>query len=457
MNETLKKIISRIYNTTGLVPAGIIPGRADYILNGVVVTPFLNVIQINPLKTSTKAWTSGQLANDIKLVAGLEQDEYIVIDVHRGFVTIQIPRPASERGKIVYTGNQVPSGHGMRVSLGLDILNQPLYFDFGGQMNTNMSFLGVPGSGKSVSMRRSITVLARNNNPQDVKFMMIEVSKDGIDLRIFGQLPHLVHPVITNPVEAEHALAWAVAQISEGKLPYKLIISIDEVAELVNQRPETIPLLQTLVSQGRAQGVINLLATQITDKDTLKEGRAIFRQVHNIVVGKVTNKQLSYIIGNRGNLGAEALTGKGDLKLTSSDVTSRFTGIFTTSDEIKALPAIELEQITRLPLGSFTNTTAVIDTAQRLTEPAPVMVSQRGAPSRDIPVEIVTEGLISLDRQLKDPAYRQSLQGREYYVLPVSRVKEMGRNLVTFKERDQPYIVDIYRTLYRKGFRLCNR
>lgn len=458
MSDILKKIIHRIYHTTGLVPAGIVPNQADYVLNGVVVTPFLNVIQINPLKSSTKVFTSGQLADDIKLVAGLEQDEYIVIDVHRGFVTIQIPRPASERGKIIYTGNQVPSGHGLRVSLGLDILNQPLYFDFAGQMNTNMSFLGVPGSGKSVSMRRAITVLARNNNPQDVKFMMIEVSKDGLDLRIFGQLPHLVHPVITNAAEAELALNWAVAQINEGKLPYKLVISIDEVAELVNQRPETIPLLQTLVSQGRAQGVVNLLATQITDKDTLKEGRSIFRQVHNVVVGKVTSKQLSYIIGNRGNLGAEALTGKGDLKLTSSDVTSRFAGIFTTPDELRALPALEPEQIARLPLASYRNTEAVVDVARRMPEPAPVVpVPQRGAPVRDIPVEIVSEGLLSLQRQVDDREYWESLRGREYHVLPVSRVKEMGRNLVTFKDRDQPYIVELYKILYRKGYRLCNR
>lgn len=450
-NIKLKEVVTRIYHTTGLLPAGVVAQKADYIMKGVIVTPYLNVIQINPLRTSTKIFINDRLANDLKLVAGLEQDEQVVIDVHRGFVTIQIPRPASERGRTIYTGRQIPAGRGLRVSLGLDILNDPLYFDFAGEMNTNLSFLGVPGSGKSVSMRRSITVLARNNNYQEVKFLMIEVSKDGLDLRIFGRLPHLVHPVITNPAEAEQALNWVVGKIGQGKLPYKLFICVDEVAELVSQRPDTIPLLQTLVSQGRAMNVVNLLATQITDRDTLGPGRAVFRQVHNVVIGKAPNKQLSYILGNRSDLRADELTGKGDLKLNSSESTSRFAGVFTTKDEIESLPVTE--RVARLPLQNFTNTTTVVEEARRLVIEQP----QRGAPAREIPVEVISEGLISLQRQVDDPEYRRNLTGREYHVLPVSRIKALGRNLATFKERDQPQIVRLYRELYRRGFRLCNR
>lgn len=444
-NDLLYKVVTRIYDTTGLLPNGALPAvPGDYTLRNMIVTPFLYVIQISPARVSTDQFTTKKLARDIKLVAELEQSEEIVIDVHKGFVTIQIPRPAGERGKVIYTSANVPRGSGLRVPLGLDILNEPIYFDFAREMNTNLSFLGVPGSGKSVSMRRTITTLAANNDNSQVKFLMIEVSKDGLDLRIFDRLAHLLHPVITNPAEAEQALAWSLAQIGRGKLPYRLFICIDEVAELVGARPATIKLLTSLVSQGRAMNVCNLLATQITDRDTLAEGKSIFKQVHNNILGKAPNKQLSYILGSQGDLGAEALTGPGDLKLSSTDITSRFAGIFTTRHEIEALPRVQAAA--RLPLANYTNVEAVIeDNVPRISQIRPT------------PADIIGEGLISLQRQVDEVAYRQAMAGREYYVLPVSRAKALSRNLAIFKERDQPHIVEIYKSLWRAGYQLCRR
>lgn len=446
-SDLLHRVITRIYDTTSLLPSGVLPAiPGDYVIRGLIATPYLYVIQISLVKISSTEFTSKKLARDIKLVAELDQSEDVVIDVHKGFVTIQIPRPAGERGQTIYTSANVPRGNGLRVPLGLDILNEPIYFDFNREMNTNLSFLGVPGSGKSVSMRRTITTLAQNNGADQVKFLMIEVSKDGLDLRLFDRLAHLVHPVITDPAEAELALGWAAVQIGQGKLPYRLFICIDEVAELVGARPGAIKILSSLVSQGRAMNVCNLLATQITDRDTLGEGKAVFKQIHNNVLGKAPNKQLSYILGNQGDLGAEALTGPGDLKLSSTEITARFAGVFTTRQEIETLLRVPVAH--RLPLADYTNTRAIAEDSVSLT---------RGPAARPTPADIIGESLISLQRQVDDARYREALRGREYYVLPAGRVKALGRNPAIFKERDQAHVVEIYKSLWKQGYQLCKR
>lgn len=353
------RIGTAIYDATGMLPVGALPGYpGQYSFAEHIITPFLGVIKIKPYQTPARNFKSDKLAADIKLAAELDQSEQVVIDIHKGFITIQIPRPANERGKTVYTSKEVPRGSGLRVSLGLDIFNEPVHYDFSRQMNTNISFLGVPGSGKSVSMRRTIVSLACNNGPDRVKFLMIEAAKDGLDLRMFSQLPHLIHPVVTDPAEAEHALNWIVAQTRRnGRLPFKLVVCIDEVAALVRQRPETVATLHSLVAEGRAVDVVNLLATQLTDRDTMGDGRAIFKQIHNVVLGKASSKQLSYLLSNAAGLKAEALTGEGDLLLRSNDGTARFAGAFTTASDMERLP--RAETVSRLPIEDYTNTEAI--------------------------------------------------------------------------------------------------
>jgi hypothetical protein len=450
----LQRILKRIYDTTGLLPVNAVQGQAgNYMINDVFVTPFLFVITLKPIAVSNTEFVNNKLMSDLKLEAGLESSEHVVIDVHRGFVCIQIPLPAEERGKTVLTSANVPRGAALRVPLGLDILNEPVSFNFADHMSTNLSFLGVPGSGKSVAMRRSIVTLARNNTPDDVKFLMIEVAKNGIDLRIFGQLPHLVHPVITDPDEAAQALKFLVDSISQGVLPYKLFVTVDEVAALIKARPDTIGDLMTLVSQGRSQNVVNLLATQLSDRDTLGEGKAIFKQIHSVVLGKAGNVQLSYVLGNKSGLHADELVGRGDLKLNSVDGANRFAGIFTTRQELEVLPKAPF--VNRLPLDAPWKSPKGEGPSGPPPAPPSPSLAKAIAQTKPISPELLCESLISLQRQMDDPTYRQDMCGRAYFILPPKRVKELGRNPELYKLNDQPYLVQVYKALRAKGVRLC--
>lgn len=448
----LQKILLRIYDTTGLWPVNAVQGQpGSFVVDDVFVTPFLLVMTIKPIQVSSKEFVNPKLMEDIKLEAGLPASEHVVIDVHRGFVCIQIPLPVEERGKTVYTSKNVPRGSALRVPLGLDILNEPVSINFANDMSTNLSFLGVPGSGKSVAMRRSIVTLARNNSPDDVKFLMIEVAKNGIDLRIFGQLPHLIHPVITDPAEAAAALKFLVDSIKMGQLPYKLFVTVDEVAALIAARPDTVPDLMTLVSQGRSQNVVNLLATQLSDRDTLGHGKAVFKQIHSVILGKAGNTQLSYVLGQKSGLHAEDLIGQGDLKLNSVDGTHRFAGVFTTPKEIEDLPRAPF--VNRLPLEpppASSNPPSPYWHSQGAPQP-----NRGGAQPKPLSPALIAESLISLQRQVNEKEYRDEMRGRAYFILPPKRVKELGRNTELYKQVDQPYLVELYKQLLKRGVQLC--
>ena len=437
-----RHIAMTIYDTSGLVPS--LPGRpGNYRFRETIVTPFLTVFQIEPGACGTRPFLTQQLRDNLKAVSRIDKGEQVEVDIHRGRIVVQIPLPVSERGRRVYTSNSVPRGRHLRVSLGLDITNHPVYFDFAGEMNSSLAFLGSAGSGKGVSMQRSIAAIAGQNGPDNVKMLMLEVSKQSIDLLVFQNLPHLIHPVIEDLDEAESALGWAAAQTRRGTLPFKLFICVDELGELVTQRPETIPLLQTLVSQGRALGIRNLLATQVADKATIGEGTKVFRQVHNRVLGKVSNKQLSYLLGNASGLHAESLTGKGDLIMSTTEFTTRFAGVMNSPADFESLP--RAESIPRLPIGEYTNTAAIAEDTYR----------SPGPDQQVIPADVVAEGLISLQRQMDDPQYRKQMSGKKYFVMPVSKVKAMGRNPAIFRDRDQPQLVRIYKTLLKRGWQLC--
>jgi hypothetical protein len=178
-------------------------------------------------------------------------------------------------------------------------------------------------------------------------------------------------------------------------------------------------------------------------------------------LGKAGNKQLSYILGNKSDLHAEELVGQGDLKLNAVGGTNRFAGIFTTRQELEALPKAPF--INRLPLDDPWKSQNPRERPGAGGEgplgppPAPPSPSLAKAIAQTKPIspELLCESLISLQRQMDDPTYRQDMRGRAYFILPPRRVKELGRNPEMYKTYDQPYLVEVFKALRRRGVQLC--
>ena len=95
------------------------------------------------------------------------------------------------------------------IALGKDITGSPMVTDL-----TKMPHLllaGATGTGKSVCINTIINSILFKSTPEKVKLLMIDPKR--IELSVYQDIPHLLHPVVTQPKEATRALKWAVEEM----------------------------------------------------------------------------------------------------------------------------------------------------------------------------------------------------------------------------------------------------
>lgn len=147
--------------------------------------------------------------------------------------------------------------------------------------------VGTTGAGKSEFLRTFLVGLALNNRPEAMNLVLIDF-KGGGAFSAFETLPHTVG-FVTNldAGETQRALvsldaelerrqrelrelgadnleaAWAADPEAAGRRHLaRLIIAIDELAELVDELPDFVPGLIRIARVGRSLGVHLVLATQ---------------------------------------------------------------------------------------------------------------------------------------------------------------------------------------------------
>lgn len=147
---------------------------------------------------------------------------------------------------------------------------------------------GMSRSGKSEFLKTLIASLAANNHPDDLSFLFIDF-KGGNDYQLAAQLPHAVDlSTQTDPAGFERALRLLDAEIlrrqeiarglktstlegywaEQSKRPEKteilgrLVVIVDEFAELAQKQPDQLDRLVSVARVGAAYGVHLLLATQ---------------------------------------------------------------------------------------------------------------------------------------------------------------------------------------------------
>ena len=189
---------------------------------------------------------------------------------------------------------------------------------------------GTTGAGKSVCLSVIISSLIARNTPQAMRLLLIDPKY--LEFSLFGNCPHLLTPVITNPEKACAALTWCVCEmerryaiLQKGKakdlqqfnksadkdaaLPY-LVVVIDELADLMLTGAKSIEQnIQRLAQKARACGIHLILATQRPSVDVLTG--VIKANLPARIAFQVTSRHDSRTILD--TYGAERLLGKGDL------------------------------------------------------------------------------------------------------------------------------------------------
>lgn len=257
------------------------------------------------------------------------------------------------------------SNNRLTIALGMDITGIPVITDL--VKMPHLLVAGATGTGKSVSLNAMINSLLFKLTPDAVKFLMIDPKR--IELSVYKDIPHLLHPVVTEPKEATRALRWTVKEMErrymllsdrgvrnidaynkkiikqkkatavggdEGlgePLPY-IIVIIDELADLmmVSTR-EVEEYITRLAQMARAAGIHLIIATQRPSVDVLTG--IIKANFPTRISFQVSSKVDSRTILDTN--GAEHLLGEGDMLFMPPGVgkLTRIHGAYISEDEVK--------------------------------------------------------------------------------------------------------------------------
>jgi len=247
----------------------------------------------------------------------------------------------------------------LMVPLGKDVGGKIWFYDL--IKMPHLLVAGQTNSGKSVCLNSIVIALLYQNNPDDLRLILVDPKRVGMVM--FEGLPHLLAPVITEANKTINAMRWcinemdrrfdllskyhqtniqefnhlAVRQKKLVKLPY-LVFVIDELADLKTVASKDIEAgIVRLAQKGRAAGIHLIIATQRPDVTVITglikanlPARIAFA-VNSFVDSK------TILDGS----GAEKLLGKGDMLFVNAEMSKpvRIQGAFVSTAEIKKVVA----------------------------------------------------------------------------------------------------------------------
>jgi len=294
----------------------------------------------------------------------------------------------------------------LTVALGKDIVGKPFITDI--KKLPHLLIAGTTGSGKSVGINAMILSLLYRNDPEHLKLMLIDPKM--LEFASYEDIPHLITPVITEPVKAIAALANMVGEMerryklmAEARtknienynekakktgaetFPY-IVVVIDELADLMMNGGKEVELsIARLAQKSRACGIHLIVATQRPSVDV----------VTGLIKANLPSR-LSYRVGSRidskvilDSLGADSLLGRGDGLFTPPGSTGlvRIHAPWNTEEEIeevveyiKAQRAPEYDEsylVTGGASGAGVNTEGGVDLDPLFEEAKQIVLSDK--------------------------------------------------------------------------------
>ncbi|KHK04388.1 DNA translocase FtsK [Desulfovibrio sp. TomC] len=338
-----------------------IQGEVMRVVPGPVVTMF----EVKPapgVKISRIVGLSVDLALSMKALA-------VRIDPIPGKDTVGVEIPNAKRQTVYFREIldaevfRSSSSH-LTLAIGKDIQGRPHVADLARM--PHLLVAGATGSGKSVCINGILLSILYKATPDQVKLLLVDPKR--IELSVYNDLPHLVHPVVTETAMAKSALDWAVAEMDRRyeamallgvrniagynekleklgdnrdpelaelePLPY-LVIVIDELADLMMTAAKEVEVsIVRLAQLARAGGIHLILATQRPSVDVVTG--LIKANFPTRISFQVTSKHDSRTILDA--VGAEYLLGRGDmLYKPSGGKTVRMHGAFVSDEETAAV------------------------------------------------------------------------------------------------------------------------
>ncbi len=255
--------------------------------------------------------------------------------------------------------------------LGKDVKGMPLAFDL--CKMPHLLIAGRTGTGKSVCLNAMILSILMTKRPDEVKLILVDPKM--VELSDYKRIPHLMHPVVTDPKKAEPLLAWACDKMDERYgylaragvrniesynelgaegifarlrpedeeerkriptfMPY-LVIIIDEMSDLMETAAKEIEThIVRLAQKARAVGMHLILATQ---KPTVEVITGLIKgNMPARIAFQVMSRSDSRVVLDE--MGANKLLGQGDMLFLIPGTTHiiRAQGTFVSDGEISRI------------------------------------------------------------------------------------------------------------------------
>ncbi len=264
----------------------------------------------------------------------------------------------------------------LRLALGKDIFGRTTTCDLA--KAPHLLIAGATGAGKSVGVHAMLLSLLFQYSPDQLKLLLVDPKM--LEFAPYHDLPHLIHPVVTDPRDANLALRWAVgemerryqalaalrvrnlegfnekvAAIRAGKekkpegfgedaleeLPY-LVVVIDEFADLMMAASKEVEASVARIAQkARAAGIHLVVATQRPSTDVITG--LIKANFPTRIAYQVSSKIDSRVVLDQH--GAEALLGQGDmLYMDRGYAPKRVHGPYVSDEEVQKVCEFLKEQ-----------------------------------------------------------------------------------------------------------------
>ncbi|SFR50970.1 DNA translocase FtsK [Thiomicrospira sp. ALE5] len=355
-----------------------VTASVEAVLPGPVVTRF----ELMPAP-GVKVNQINNLAKDLARAMSVQSVRVVDVIPGKPFVGIEIPNDNREivSFKDVLQSDAFQHSEALlTLGLGKDIEGQPVVANLAKMPHVLVA--GTTGSGKSVGVNSMIISMLLKGRPDQIKFIMIDPKM--LELSIYGDIPHLLTPVVTDMSDAANALRWCVfemdrryqlmakmgvrniagfnekvqAAIDAGTpivdplfeqaanhgmaiadepptltpLPF-IVVIIDEFADMIMVVGKKVEeLIARLAQKARASGIHLVLATQRPSVNVITG--LIKANVPTRISFQVSSKIDSRTILDQ--MGAENLLGMGDMLYLppGSGSPIRVHGAFVSDDEV---------------------------------------------------------------------------------------------------------------------------
>ncbi len=375
------------------------PGKVVEVNTGPVITQFAvepgYLMSRGGKNSRVKVSAIAQLDKDLQLALGAKSIRIEAPVPGKGYVGIEVPneQPALVSLRDVMDSEEFRKIKSpLAIALGQSVDGTPVAADLGTM--PHLLIAGTTGSGKSVCVNAIIASLLLLNQPDRLKFIMVDPKR--VELTGYNGIPHLVAPVVVELERIVGVLKWVTREMDERYkrfsnagarniedfnnhlpaneeiMPY-IVVIIDELADLMMLAPdETERVITRIAALARATGIHLVIATQRPSVDVVT-GLIKANFPARIAFAVASSVDSRVIIDQPG---ADRLLGRGDMLYMSGDSPAplRLQGVFVGDSEINNINRFWKSQVAEDEIAAKPITQLVLD--HTIAEPPrPVMPS----------------------------------------------------------------------------------